>query len=134
MKDRNLILLGLLFLVLVVGAGVNRSLEACNKMVGSPLAPGIREIYSENAPTARERVRELAGYGQVRVKSFYGSYSPRLVQFTEVTGLKVGAGAKKILTTVRNGAAEWSRRAADVFELMNKRLEKLSGQVVYEKN
>ena len=47
MRDRTLIILALVFLIFIVGAGVNRSLEACSKMVGQPLAPGISNIYIE---------------------------------------------------------------------------------------
>ncbi len=45
-----MVLVAVLFLTVTVGAGVNLSLEACNRMVGRSLAPGVKETYQRQAP------------------------------------------------------------------------------------
>lgn len=65
LRDRTLIMLALIFLVLTIGAGVNRSLVACGRMTGQPLAPGISEIYRENKETFMLFCSQIAETGEV---------------------------------------------------------------------
>ncbi|PKM83049.1 MAG: hypothetical protein CVU89_02670 [Firmicutes bacterium HGW-Firmicutes-14] len=59
MNDRTMVLLALIFLSLTIGAGVNRSLEACNRMVGEELCPGIGDLCREKLFLAAGRVMEV---------------------------------------------------------------------------
>ncbi len=49
MRDRTLIILALIFLVLTISTGVKRSLAACSRIAGQPLAPEITQIYREKS-------------------------------------------------------------------------------------
>jgi len=69
MRDRTLVMLALLFLTLTVGAGVNRSLEACNGIIGKPMAPGIKEVYRRQMRPVLTHTRILTEDGIGRGKS-----------------------------------------------------------------
>lgn len=66
MRDRTIILWALLFLVLSVGAGVDRSLTAGNKMLGRRMAPSVEQIYQQQAPLFLAEAREIAAYGKAK--------------------------------------------------------------------
>lgn len=94
MKDRTLIMLGLLFLVLTIGAGVNRSLESCSGMVGQSLGDGPKELTQafaergmDTAKTAvkfsREQVSGLAEKGIEKVGLLAEQGKVRAGVFTE---------------------------------------------------
>lgn len=129
MRDRTLILLGLTFLVLAIGIGVNRSLEAGSKMVGTPLAPGIYEIYDKQAPVAREKVETLSGYGKRQAQSLYQAYSPQVMRYAEEARLKIGAGTNEFIITARESFTAWSRKT---LELIRERLRTVRGKVAME--
>jgi hypothetical protein len=59
MKDKTLIILALMFLVLTIGTGVNTSLEACNKMMGSPMAPTLTDLFDKNKPILNEEAANI---------------------------------------------------------------------------
>lgn len=60
MRDRALVVPALLFLALTIGAGVNTSLEACNKMRGQPMALSAQQIYHEKMPFLTEQVKYIS--------------------------------------------------------------------------
>ncbi|MBU7005914.1 hypothetical protein [Phosphitispora fastidiosa] len=65
MRDRTLIMVALIFLVLTIGAGVNKSLIACGRMTGEPLAPGFNEIYREKRENVRLFCSRIVKTGEV---------------------------------------------------------------------
>lgn len=83
MKDRTMVLLAVLFLVVTVGAGVNLSLEACNRMVGRPLTPGLGQVYRRQAPVVCNAVKGYTSVVEARVKK---AVLPWLDRLTERTG------------------------------------------------
>ncbi|MFA5880903.1 MAG: hypothetical protein WC834_01810 [Eubacteriales bacterium] len=64
MRDRTLVMLALLFLTLTVAAGVNKSLEAYNGMLGRPVAAGLKETYYLQKPRVLDGAKTLAEYGR----------------------------------------------------------------------
>lgn len=114
MKDRTLILLGIAFLVLAIGAGVNKSLEACSKVVGAPLAPGITEVYNEQVPNVRETVTKL-------------------VQYTEETRSEVSSVMNVLIDKVRTGIITWTQKTVEINNLIKERLSTARGTVALGK-
>lgn len=74
MRDRTIILWALLFLVLSVGAGVDRSLAAGNKMLGRQMAPGVEQLYQQQAPLVLGEAREIAAYGKAKTLAVSRQY------------------------------------------------------------
>lgn len=74
MRDRTVVLLALLFLILTVGAGVNRSLAAGNKMLGRQMAPSAMQIYQQQAPVVLNEVKAIAEYGRDKGLEFSRLY------------------------------------------------------------
>ena len=66
MRDRTIILLALLFLVLSVGAGVDRSLAAGNKILGRQMAPSVEQLYKQQVPFVLGGARGIAAYGKAK--------------------------------------------------------------------
>lgn len=102
MRDRTMILFALLFLAVAVGTGVNKSLEACNRMIGKPMAPGIGEIYDQRAPQVISRVDVLTRYGRQRGEEIVHSY-PAAVSVMEKATLRAG-------TEIKAGVMYWQQR------------------------
>lgn len=98
MRDRTIILLALLFLVLSVGAGVNRSLAAGNKMLGKQMAPSADQIYQQQAPLVQREVEVLAAYGKAKglaVRRQYPFLARELQEFQAQTKQKIMTVAVK---------------------------------------
>ncbi|WP_418790705.1 hypothetical protein [Phosphitispora sp. TUW77] len=62
MRDRKIILPALIFLILIVGAGVNKSFVACSRMTGQPLAPGFNEMYRDLEQAADKKINSFNKY------------------------------------------------------------------------
>jgi len=129
-RDRTLILLGLTFLVLAIGIGVDRSLEAGSKMVGTPMAPGIREIYNKQAPAAREKVETLASNGKRQVPLLFQVYSSQVMLYAEEARSKIGAGTNEFISSAREIFTDWSRKT---LEEIRERLQTVSRKVAMDK-
>jgi len=59
LRDRNMIMLALLFLAFTIGSGVNIALVECNKMIGQPIAPEPSHIYQEKKPVMVDGVKRV---------------------------------------------------------------------------
>ena len=69
MRDRTLVMLALVFLVLTTAAGVNKSLEAYNGMLGRPVAAGLKETYDLQKPRVLNEAKTLAEHGKITGKA-----------------------------------------------------------------
>lgn len=109
MKDRTLIVLAVLFLLLTVGTGVNTSLEAGNRFMGKPMAPDLKHAYNQQAPIVLDKVKELREAGKQRTERVYSEYPIFVKEFNQVTS-RVGRQIKdkteplrkRVLDTVGN--------------------------------
>ncbi|MCL5935266.1 MAG: hypothetical protein M1543_02065 [Firmicutes bacterium] len=100
MRDRTMVVLALLFLTLTIGAGVNKSLAACNRMVGKPMAPEIGEIYRRQVPFALSGVEKFARYGKNATSQITRSY-PAVLRMVERSIAKAGSEIKSSISLWR---------------------------------
>jgi len=122
MRERTMLLLGVLFLIISIGAGVNKSLESGNKMVGRPMSPGIREVCGQ-VPMAVDRMEEYAGYARNRSEILAARYYPVLSEKAE--------SAKADFTVkIKAGLASWREKMLDLIEMIRERAVHEKNQVV----
>lgn len=95
MKDRMLVIFAVLFLIFSIGGGVNLSLEAGNRMMGRPMAPGLKEIYQTRFPVLLGQVQTMAEYGERKRQLIIGENYPALM-------LKVDRAKTRLTYNLRN--------------------------------
>lgn len=74
MKDRYMIVSALIFLLLIIGTGVNKSLVECNRMIGKSMAPGAEEIYRQQIPYVVAETNAVNRYMQNLSRRAAGNY------------------------------------------------------------
>ncbi len=118
MRDKTLIILALLFLTVTVGAGVNKSLEACNRVLGKPMASGIGETYHRQWPRALSLIKDTADYGKrMGITIFNQKY--------RIVGRQIEQVKSKIDAEVRSRILPWREK---VYRLAATAKEKLGGK------
>ncbi|MCL4405635.1 MAG: hypothetical protein M1287_00290 [Firmicutes bacterium] len=113
MRDRTMIILALLFLTLTVGVGVNKSLAACNTLVGKPMAPGIGEMYRRQVPLAVDQLEKGTRYGKSTARMITRSY-PVAVKVVE----RVKTRAE---SEIKAGLAVWRQWYRNTFNNVGSR-------------
>lgn len=108
-------MLALVFLVLTTAAGVNRSLEAYNRMLGRPVAAGLKETYDLQKPRVLDGAKTLTDYGRNTGKAiFLRNYG---VISREAGQLKASIGSE-----VKAKMVSWYDRYRQMFIVVGQRL------------
>jgi len=108
-------MLALVFLVLAVAAGVNKSLEAYNGMLGRPVAAGLKETYYLQKPRVLDGAKTLAEYGRNTGKAtFLRNYG--------VISREAGRLKAAIAPEVKAKMVSWYDRYRQILTVVGQRL------------
>lgn len=110
-----MIMLALVFLVLTTAAGVNRSLEAYNRMLGRPVAAGLKETYYRQKPRVLSEAKTLAEYGRnTGEAALFRNYS--------LISREAGRLKAEISPEVKAKLVSWHERLRQILIISEKKL------------
>ncbi len=94
MRDRTLVILALLFLLVTIGFGVNRALAVCNRMMGKPVAPELSKTFHRQWPLILDRAEAVIEEGKTGAKFMLARNYRFLVQRVKQVIAGIGSGIK----------------------------------------